>query len=72
MGVGAMVTPQLRLALWMRYWAGLRLAPHVGTPSHVGKRMLHLDSVGPHDHVVDLGCGDGRLLMAGQFLHFLS
>jgi len=63
--VGAMVAQQLRLGLWMRYWAGLHLACHVGTPSHVGKRMLQLASVGPHDHVVDLGCGDGHLLMAG-------
>ncbi|KAH8972254.1 hypothetical protein BDL97_02G185600 [Sphagnum fallax] len=61
-----MVVQQLRLGLWMRYWAGLRLAPHVGTPSHVGKRMLQLASVGPQDHVVDLGCGDGRLLIAAK------
>jgi hypothetical protein len=63
--VRAMVAQQLRLGLWMRYCSGLHLAPHVGTPSHVGKRMLQLASVGPNDHVVNLGCGDGHLLMAG-------
>jgi hypothetical protein len=62
------VPQQLRLGLWLRYWAGLRLAPHVGTPPHVAARMLQLAAVAPDDRVVDLGCGDARLLIAGQ--HF--
>lgn len=68
----AMVVQQLRLGLWLRYWAGLRLAPHVGTPAHVGSRMMQLASVGPNDRVVDLGCGDGRLLIAGESPSYLS
>ncbi|KAG0571115.1 hypothetical protein M758_6G203000 [Ceratodon purpureus] len=58
------VEQKLRLGLWLRYWAGLRLAPHVGTPAHVAHRMLKLAQVGPADRVVDLGCGDARLLIA--------
>ncbi|XP_024367882.1 uncharacterized protein [Physcomitrium patens] len=58
------VVQKLRLGLWLRYWAGLRLAPHVGTPAHVAHRMLKLAAVGPGDLVVDLGCGDARLLIA--------
>jgi SAM-dependent methyltransferase len=27
-------------------------------------RILLLGGVGPHDHVVDLGCGDGRIVVA--------
>ena len=61
------VEQKLRLGLWLRYWAGLRLAPHVGTPAHVAHRMLKLAQVGPADRVVDLGCGDARLLIAGQY-----
>ncbi|KAJ7526689.1 hypothetical protein O6H91_16G018600 [Diphasiastrum complanatum] len=53
----------LRLGLWMRYWAGFRLAPFVPTPFHVAHRMLDLASVKPSDFVMDLGCGDGRLLI---------
>lgn len=28
------------------------------------RRILLLGEVGPHDHVVDLGCGDGRIVVA--------
>lgn len=61
------VEQKLRLDLWLRYWAGLRLAPHVGTPAHIAHRMLKLAAVRPSDCVFDLGCGDARLLIAGQF-----
>lgn len=58
----------MRLGLWMRYWAGLRLAPYHGTPHHVARRMLQLAGVNATDLVVDLGCGDARLLIAGQYV----
>jgi SAM-dependent methyltransferase len=41
-----------------------RVAPYAVTPDHVVNEMLRLARVGPGDFVVDLGCGDGRLVIA--------
>jgi SAM-dependent methyltransferase len=38
--------------------------PYVATLDEVVERMLAVAEVGPADHVVDLGCGDGRILIA--------
>lgn len=38
--------------------------PFVPTPPTVVEAMLKLANVGPHDHVVDLGSGDGRIVLA--------
>lgn len=43
------------------FWGCL---PFVATPPEVVKRMLELARVSPSDTVMDLGCGDGRILMA--------
>lgn len=45
------------------------LAPYVPTPQDVVERMLRLAQVGQNDTVVDLGSGDGRLVVtaAKQF-----
>ncbi|MCG6920240.1 MAG: methyltransferase domain-containing protein [Acidobacteria bacterium] len=40
------------------------LAPYVATPMSVVGRMLELAGVGPEDVVFDLGCGDGRIVVA--------
>ena len=40
------------------------LAPYVATPPDVVERMLTLAKVGPGDVVYDLGCGDGRIVIA--------
>jgi SAM-dependent methyltransferase len=40
------------------------LAPYVPTPSEVAARMIEMAEVGPGDVVYDLGCGDGRLVIA--------
>lgn len=40
------------------------LAPFVPTPIDVVERMLTLANVGPQDVVYDLGCGDGRIVIA--------
>ena len=39
-------------------------APFVATPPDVVDRMLALAKVGPRDIVYDLGCGDGRIVIA--------
>lgn len=41
-----------------------QLAPFVPTPHHVVSRMVALANLGPGKHAVDLGAGDGRLLLA--------
>ena len=40
------------------------LAPYVPTPADVVDRMLSFAKVGPNDIVYDLGCGDGRIVIA--------
>src|SRR5690349_16304738 len=40
------------------------LAPYVPTPQDVVERMLALAGVGKNDVVVDLGSGDGRLVVS--------
>ena len=44
--------------------APLPRAPFVATPPDVVDRMLALAKVGPRDVVYDLGCGDGRIVIA--------
>ena len=43
------------------FWGCL---PFVATPPEVVHRMLELAKVGPTDTVIDLGCGDGRILLS--------
>jgi SAM-dependent methyltransferase len=38
--------------------------PYVPTPEEVVDRMLDLTNVGPGDYVIDLGSGDGRIVIA--------
>jgi SAM-dependent methyltransferase len=40
------------------------LAPYVPSSPEVVDRMLSLAKVGPNDVVYDLGCGDGRIVIA--------
>ena len=40
------------------------LAPYVATPRPVLDRMLEMAGVGPEDVVYDIGCGDGRIVIA--------
>lgn len=37
--------------------------PYVPTPQEVVDRMLELAKVGPHDYLIDLGSGDGRIVV---------
>ena len=41
-----------------------KLAPFVASPARVVDRMLSLASIRPGETVYDLGCGDGRILIA--------
>ena len=57
-GVAALLFPPPLIA------QSRNLAPYVPTPSDVVDRMLTLAKVGPRDVVYDLGCGDGRIVIA--------
>ncbi len=37
--------------------------PFITTPDHITVAMLELAGVGPRDHVIDLGSGDGRIVI---------
>jgi SAM-dependent methyltransferase len=41
-----------------------KLAPYVSSPSKVVDRMLEMANIRPGETVYDLGCGDGRILIA--------
>jgi SAM-dependent methyltransferase len=58
--------PYLLVALSLAALLPLQLprAPFVVTPPDVVDRMLKLANVGPRDVVYDLGCGDGRIVIA--------
>ena len=45
------------------------LAPYSPTPADVVERMLKLAGVRPSDVVYDLGCGDGRIVIAAARLY---
>lgn len=41
-----------------------KLAPYVASPDRVVDRMLEMASIKPGETLIDLGCGDGRILIA--------
>jgi SAM-dependent methyltransferase len=59
--------------LWLGVWAQPQSRPpdveYVPTPHHVVAEMLRLAAVTPTDVVYDLGCGDGRVLIAAAQLY---
>jgi len=40
------------------------LAPKVGSPEHAVEKMLEVANLKPGEVIYDLGCGDGRILIA--------
>ncbi|MGH8688992.1 MAG: SAM-dependent methyltransferase [Burkholderiales bacterium] len=54
------------LALWLPLAAAadkpVDAGPYVPSPQSVVSDMLKLAGVGPHDYVIDLGSGDGRIV----------
>ena len=54
----------LQLAACARYAPASEFAaPYVPTPTSIVDEMLQLAKTGPDDYVIDLGSGDGRLVM---------
>ena len=54
----------LTLLLGLQKPVATDLAPYVPSSAEVVDRMLALAKVGPKDVVYDLGCGDGRIVIA--------
>jgi hypothetical protein len=61
-----------RFAIFVAALAALSLSParaleprvpYVPTPQDVVERMLDVAKVGPHDYLIDLGSGDGRIVV---------
>lgn len=44
-------------------WAGEARVPYVPTPQEVVERMLETAKVGTNDYLIDLGSGDGRIVV---------
>jgi predicted O-methyltransferase YrrM len=64
------------LAAWLvaaLFAAGARAAepsvPYVPTPQDVVERMLEMAKVGPGDYLIDLGSGDGRIVVTAARKH---
>ncbi len=57
-------TLPLLLIVLCLYWTTLVGAPWVPSSLKMADQMLKLANVGPDDVVYDLGCGDGRLVLA--------
>lgn len=57
------------LAMPARAQRPLPKVPYVATPQDIALRMLSMAQVGRRDTVYDLGCGDGRIVIAAARLH---
>src|SRR5262249_58126081 len=64
-----LVVPVLACALAPLAQAAEPSVPYVPTPQDVVERMLQVARVGPADYLIDLGSGDGRIVItaARQF-----
>ena len=50
-------------------WAGEARVPYVPTPQSVVDTMLETARVGPRDYLIDLGSGDGRIVVTAAKKH---
>jgi len=50
-------------------WAAEPRVPYVPTPQDVVERMLEIAKVGPYDYLIDLGSGDGRIVITAARKH---
>jgi hypothetical protein len=58
---GALISPPA--------WPAEPSVPYVPTPQDVVERMLQIARVGPTDYVIDLGSGDGRIVVTAAKQH---
>lgn len=60
--LGLPLTARLAPAAFASESHNLPEVPFVATPMKVVARMLDMAQVGPKDYLIDLGCGDGRIV----------
>jgi len=68
-GIAAALAALLIVTCGARAQEGEVRAPFITTPPEVVARMLHLADTGPQDTVIDLGSGDGRIVIAAARDH---
>ena len=68
--IGALL-PFILFALiaWQAARASEARVPYVPTPQPVVERMLEIAKVGPQDYLIDLGSGDGRIVVTAAKKH---
>jgi hypothetical protein len=66
---GAMLVTALWAGLGGGAWAGTASVPYVPTPQEVVERMLQMAKVTANDYVIDLGSGDGRIVITAAKKH---
>ena len=59
----AMLGAAMVLGVTIAAGAAESSVPYVPTPQEVVERMLEMARVGPHDYLIDLGSGDGRIVV---------
>src|SRR3990172_6235156 len=59
----AMLGAAMVLGVTIAAGAAESSVPYVPTPQEVVERMLEMAKVGPHDYLIDLGSGDGRIVV---------
>src|SRR3972149_4290573 len=59
----AMLGAAMALGVTLAAGAAESSVPYVPTPQEVVERMLEMARVGPHDYLIDLGSGDGRIVV---------
>ena len=59
----------LTLAAPTALLAAVSSVPYVPTPQNVVERMLEIAKVGPQDYLIDLGSGDGRIVVTAAKKH---
>jgi SAM-dependent methyltransferase len=66
---GGMLGVALWVGLGASAWAGTASVPYVPTPQEVVERMLQIAKVTKTDYVIDLGSGDGRIVITAATKH---
>lgn len=60
---GVMLGAAMALGVSIAVGAAELTVPYVPTPQEVVERMLQMAKVGPQDYLIDLGSGDGRIVV---------
>jgi len=54
---------RVHVGTWLRFFMGMRLGPYHEMNPRIVRSLLKLGGLRSNDHVWDIGCGDGRVLL---------